>query len=907
MLASPARLGLHFEKPANWPAWNMDWKDRQQPARSFIGESAADAPRFRVVETGPVRVALEITREHEGSTYVQTIRLGAGPAGDRVEFDNVIDWTTRERSLKAAFPLAVSNPRATYDIQIGAIERGNNHEKAYEHPAHLWFDLTDKSGEYGVSVINDSKFGSDKPDDSTLRLTLLYTPGTGGEYQDQGTQDIGRHRVLYALAGHQNDWRAGGAASTPWIAARVNQPLRPFVVPGQQGPLGKSFSMAKVSDPNVMVTALKKAEASDAMVMRLRELTGAPASTAAISMSRPIAAVREVDGQEREVGAANVENGALSTDVGGYGLRAFAIQPGVASAKVAPARCTPMELPFDTDVVSGNDKRDDGAMSSDGRSYPAEQLPATINLGAATFAVGPTAHGRKNAVRCRGQTLALTASDANRLELLVASSADDQRVTFEVDGQRAEALVPSWAGYIGQWDNRVWLGPVPEKVFNWQARYAGLDPGYIKPCEVAWFASHHHAPAGDEHYRFCYLFRVAIDVPTGAKTLTLPDNDAVTIFAASLLQTDAHATPAASLWDQMDDRRQDAPVITPAGGTFKDITAVSIAPRLYGRVDAVRYTLDGSQPTPASATFQGPVMLKQVTTVKAALLAPDGTMGPVTQARLMIDDRTPPGLLNATSAFEEPTIVVTFSEPLERTSAGTVANYAFEPMVVIREAVVDDSAQKVTLTLEQPLASDRSYALRVRRVADDSPNHNTIGNAKITVAVPRRVFHLVDVKPEHRGQRLSAQGLPVKASDAWTLNMFVKTDSEPENRTVIAGFGTCDNKAVGGGRYICKFANGVRFWAHNGDLDGKKALQLAQWQMITATSDGRTLRLYLDGELLAERAAELVDDHPIVMIAPQDPWEHQRQFEGEIREFSIWNAALTESAIKSLRQSARLP
>jgi alpha-mannosidase len=88
-------------------------------------------------------------------------------------------------------------------------------------PSHQWFDLTDKSGAYGVTVLSDCKYGSDKPDDNTLRLTLLFTPGsaraTAGSYHDQTTQDWGRHEFVYGLAGHAGDWRT---AQTDWQAQR---------------------------------------------------------------------------------------------------------------------------------------------------------------------------------------------------------------------------------------------------------------------------------------------------------------------------------------------------------------------------------------------------------------------------------------------------------------------------------------------------------------------------------------------------------------------------------------------------------------------------------------------------------------------------------------------------------------
>src|SRR5205814_2048774 len=90
LLAAPARLELHYENPENWPAWNQDWSDRQQPAREIVGGPA----QFRVVERGPARVAVEVTRTCGASTFVQRIRLAAGAAGDRVEFDTDIGWAS---------------------------------------------------------------------------------------------------------------------------------------------------------------------------------------------------------------------------------------------------------------------------------------------------------------------------------------------------------------------------------------------------------------------------------------------------------------------------------------------------------------------------------------------------------------------------------------------------------------------------------------------------------------------------------------------------------------------------------------------------------------------------------------------------------------------------------------------
>ncbi len=127
-----------------------------------------------------------------------------GSRADRIDFYNEIDWQSTNALLKAEFPLSVSNPEATYDLGIGSVKRGNNTQTAYEVYAQYWADLTDANGSYGVSVLNDSKYGWDKPNDHTIRLTLLHTPETKGGYAYQDRQDFGYHTFTYSLLPH---WR----------------------------------------------------------------------------------------------------------------------------------------------------------------------------------------------------------------------------------------------------------------------------------------------------------------------------------------------------------------------------------------------------------------------------------------------------------------------------------------------------------------------------------------------------------------------------------------------------------------------------------------------------------------------------------------------------------------------------
>src|SRR2546426_235729 len=271
LLDAPIRLAVSTDNPRQWPAWNMDFEDEQRPPRSFVGGPA----KIRIVESGPVRVAVEVARESEDSKFVQTISLSAGDAGNRVEFSNVIDWKAKQANLKATFPLAAANKMATYNWDVGTIQRPNEEERQFEVASHQWIDLTDQSGSYGVTVLTDCKNASDKPDDKTLRLTLVRTPGTRGGYADQGTQDWGHHEILFGLAGHARDWRQ---AQTDWQAYRLNQPLIAFQSSAHPGALGKSLSLLKVSNNRIRTLALKKAELSDEVIVRMVEMDGKPAA-----------------------------------------------------------------------------------------------------------------------------------------------------------------------------------------------------------------------------------------------------------------------------------------------------------------------------------------------------------------------------------------------------------------------------------------------------------------------------------------------------------------------------------------------------------------------------------------------------------------------------------------------------
>ena len=568
LLSAPVRLAISTDNPRQWPAWNMDFEDQQRPPRSF----ASGPAKIRIVETGPVRVSLQVDREAEGSRFVQTISLSAGDAGNRVEFSNIIDWKTKGANLKATFPFAVENKLATYNWDVGTIQRPNAAERQFEVASHQWIDLTDQSGSHGVTLLTDCKNGSDKPDDKTLRLTLLRTPGTRGSYTDQGTQDWGRHEILFGLAGHAGDWRDG---RTDWHAYRLNQPLIAFVSPKHSGFLGKSFSLLKLNNDRIRVLALKKAEASDEVIVRLVEVDGKTVDNVRLAMSAPVRSAREVNGQEQPVGPAKTVGGELATSFGPYQPRTFALKLASPTQRVVAAKSMPVPLEYDLSVAARVGRPADGSFdamtnnqnASQGKALPAEMLPREIWFGGIRFSLGPTL--KPNALIARGQTISLPAGKFNRIYLLAAAAGADQKGTFWLGDQSAELTIQEWTGFVGQWDTRIWktteeaiqqrpgappppAGTPVRTRSNPYGEMLSIRPGFIKRSDIAWFSSQRRGADGNaEPYAYSYLFAYAVDLPAGAKTLTLPDNERIRILAISLVDEPPGVTPAAPLYDTL--------------------------------------------------------------------------------------------------------------------------------------------------------------------------------------------------------------------------------------------------------------------------------------------------------------------------------------------------------------------
>ncbi len=155
-----------------WDAWNIDPDYAQHPLPKTV------LSPIEVIESGALRDQIRVTRRFNQSEFVQDYILDA--KSPILKIVTQVNWQETHVFVKAAFPLIKTSDYATYEIPCGAIKRPTQpqtpQDKAkWEVSVLHWADFIDNSGDYGVSLLNDCRYGYDSQP-SQLRLSLLRSP-----------------------------------------------------------------------------------------------------------------------------------------------------------------------------------------------------------------------------------------------------------------------------------------------------------------------------------------------------------------------------------------------------------------------------------------------------------------------------------------------------------------------------------------------------------------------------------------------------------------------------------------------------------------------------------------------------------------------------------------------------------
>ena len=250
------QLWAYVDKPYDFDAWDVDETYERD------GEEMAGVQSITVVDVGPLRGSVRVSRKWRETSIVQTYQLLAN--SNRIDIKTEINWHQRQVLLKARFPLAVHAHEATFETMFGTVTRPTHRSSPldaakFEVCGHRFADLSEPG--YGVALLNDSKYGHDV-NQNVLSLTLLRGPLYPDPFADEG-----HHAFTYSLLPHAR------SLSESDVVAEAFELNSPLVVVGTSESSG-TVSFVQTRGIPVALGALKIAEDSNDLILRLYEPHG---------------------------------------------------------------------------------------------------------------------------------------------------------------------------------------------------------------------------------------------------------------------------------------------------------------------------------------------------------------------------------------------------------------------------------------------------------------------------------------------------------------------------------------------------------------------------------------------------------------------------------------------------------
>lgn len=295
-------LRLYDDYPDKYDAWEFQAYSRE------TYRTVTDVSSEEVIDDG-IRKGIRIGRVFGASRLVQTVWFYED--GETIEFETAVQWHERHKMLKAAFPVDVLSDKATFEIQFGTIERPTHFNTSwdqarFESCVQKFADLSD--GGYGVSVLNDCKYGYDVHD-GVIQLSLLRSPTNPDPEADQGEQ-----RFTYAVAPHRGTLHE---SNTVRLAYELNQPMIAVKPSGDRTTVPFEWSAAECDQPNVVLETVKPSEDGSGTVLRFYE-TANRRCQANVRLGLPATRVELCDLLERVIEPVPYKDGSFSLSFGNY-------------------------------------------------------------------------------------------------------------------------------------------------------------------------------------------------------------------------------------------------------------------------------------------------------------------------------------------------------------------------------------------------------------------------------------------------------------------------------------------------------------------------------------------------------------------------------------------------------------
>lgn len=310
-----------------------------KPVADIAITSVDAGPRVSVVDNGPVSATLKLdmglmlpsranaavsARSEDRVECPVTTYLTVTRGVPRVDVKTVVENRARDHRLRVLFPTGLAASVSHAEGQFDVIERGIGTPEDWGnasqfHPQQRWVDVSDAGK--GLCIINKGlpEYELYGDDGRTLALTLLRCVGTlSGGFDAPGAdltpeaQCLGSHTFEYSIYPHAGDW----AEAQVWRQAHQhNIPLIALQTGAHDGDLPAEHSFIETGGEGLIASAIKKAEDSDMLVVRIYNPTAETVADAWVKVAGSTSAML-LDMNEERVGDVDFSDSTARLEVG---------------------------------------------------------------------------------------------------------------------------------------------------------------------------------------------------------------------------------------------------------------------------------------------------------------------------------------------------------------------------------------------------------------------------------------------------------------------------------------------------------------------------------------------------------------------------------------------------------------
>ena len=273
---------------------------------SQVITSLNEPARITLVESGPIcatfRIELNMLLPEAATEDVQgrseklvscpiTTYVTLSARSRRLDFRTIVDNQAKDHRLRVRFPTGIQTDTVHAEGQFHVIKRniqlpdatGWAEPPVPEHPHQTFVNLTD--GQRGFTLINKGlpEYAAEQSGEGvTLSLTLLRSVAwIGREFfvtasykiPTPDAQCLGRNEFEYSIVPHEGEWKE---AKVWQMAHGFNASFEIAESSLHPGSLPKETSVVSLEPDELIITAIKKAESDDALVIRLYNISDQP-------------------------------------------------------------------------------------------------------------------------------------------------------------------------------------------------------------------------------------------------------------------------------------------------------------------------------------------------------------------------------------------------------------------------------------------------------------------------------------------------------------------------------------------------------------------------------------------------------------------------------------------------------